>query len=450
MGQEFHRFRAPSLDEAYNLMRDRLGDLAIVVRTTQVKEGGVLGLFGKRVVELTATAPAPAAASARKPSAVEKRYAGASRQARERATPTEVPRQTAVGSDETVKDSVAYFQQLVSDAQKRIGVRRPVELATGHGPESLAPVIPFPRPGRDTPSSDAVRSELKELRELVEVLVAETPGAGIPSECAPLYKRLIDSGVSRKAAAALMASAVRGSDLELLRNPSVLEQRISFEIRKQVKTSGGIGLCAGTCRTIALVGATGVGKTTSLAKLAARFAVRERARVALVTADTYRVAAPEQLRVYANIIGIPLHVVNDAAEMRATLRKLRDYDLVLVDTAGGSQFNKGQLRELRDILDAAQPDETMLVLGANTQLDDLRQIVQNFAPLRPTSLFFSKLDETRRYGGLYTTLAETGLPLGYFSVGQNVPDDLILAQPEMVADLLLSGKATQLSASKQR
>ncbi|MCL4695355.1 MAG: hypothetical protein KJ060_22925, partial [Candidatus Hydrogenedentes bacterium] len=114
------------------------------------------------------------------------------------------------------------------------------------------------------------------------------------------------------------------------------------------------------------------------------------------------------------------------------------------------QFNKGQLRELRDILEAAQPDETMLVLGANTQLDDLRQIVQNFAPLRPTSLFFSKLDETRRYGGLYTTLAETGLPLGYFSVGQNVPDDLIQARPEMVAELLLSGKASQLSAGKQR
>ncbi len=449
MAQEFHRFRAASLDEAYNLMRDRLGDTAIVVRTTQVKEGGVLGLFGKRLVELTATAPAEPVA--RKRSAVEKRYAGASRQGNEKMRTAEVASRTAVGSDETVKDTVAYFQQLVSDAQKRIGVRQPVELASGQGREAtVAPVVPFRRPERDSESGDSVRRELKELRELVEVLVAEAPGAGVPAECAPIYKSLIDCGVSRKAAASLIASAIRDSDLELMRNPQILEQRVAFEIRKQTKVAGGIGISAGARRVVALVGATGVGKTTNLAKLAAHFAVREHAKVALVTADTYRVAAPEQLRVYANIIGIPMFVVNDATEMRESLQKLRNYDLVLIDTAGGSQFNKGQLRELRDILEAAQPDETMLVLGANTQLDDLRQIVQNFAPLRPTSLFFSKLDETRRYGGLYTTLAETGLPLGYFSVGQNVPDDLVQARPEMVAELLLSGKASQLSAGKQR
>ena len=449
MGQEFHRFKAASLDEAYHLMRERLGAEAIVVRTTQVKEGGVLGMFGKRLVELTATAPAPPASAARKRSPVEKRYAGASWQGKEKPKAA-VPGGGAVGSDEAVENTVAYFQQLVSDAQKRIGVRRPVDVAAGQGSEAVAPVIPFRRPGNEPSEGDPVRRELRELRELVEVLVAETPGTGVPAECAPLYKSLIDAGVSRKAAAGLVASAIRDSDLDLMRDPNVLAQRVSFEVRKQIKVTGGIGLTAGACRRIALVGATGVGKTTNLAKLAAQFAVRERARVALVTADTYRVAAPEQLRVYANIIGIPLHVVNDAAEMRDTVRKLRDYDLVLIDTAGGSQFNKGQLRELRDMLDAAQPDETMLVLGANTQLDDLRQIVQNFAPLRPASLFFSKLDETRRYGGLYSVLVETGLPLGYLSVGQNVPDDLVLARPEMVADLLLNGKATQLGSGTKR
>jgi flagellar biosynthesis protein FlhF len=448
MGQEFHRFKAPSLDEAYHLMRARLGADAIVVRTTQVKEGGLLGLFGKRLVELTATAPAPSAGASRKRSPVEKRYAGASWQGKE--MPDSAPRGAAVGSDAVVEDTVAYFQQLVSDAQKRIGVQKPMDVAAGQSSAATAPVIPFRRPGNQGSEDNPVRRELRELRGLVEVLVAETPGSGVPIECAPVYKILIDSGVSRKAAAGLVAATMRESDPMVMRDPKVLAQRISFEVRKQVKVSGGIGLNAGICRRVALAGPTGVGKTTNLAKLAAGYAVRERARVALVTADTYRVAATEQLRVYANIIGIPLYVVNTATEMRETLRKLHEYDLVLIDTAGGSQFNKGQLRELRDMLDAAQPNETMLVLGANTQLDDQRQIVQNFAPLRPTSLFFSKLDETRRYGGLYTVLVETGLPLGYFSVGQNVPDDLILARPEMVADLLLNGKATQLGPGTKR
>ncbi|MCC6486371.1 MAG: flagellar biosynthesis protein FlhF [Candidatus Hydrogenedentes bacterium] len=449
MAQEFHRFKAESLDEAYNLMREKLGDDAIVVRTAQVKDGGIFGFMGRPMVELTATGPEKHDA-ARKRSAVERRYATASmpKPAVSTPAPAAVPGKTAVGSDETVADSVAYFQQLVSDAQKRLGVR-----PQGRGPqahaEAVAPIIPFRRP-KEEPAPDTLRRELRELRELVEVLVAESPGSGVPAECAPLYKRLIDCGTSRKAAAALLAGVVRNSDLDIIRDPRVIAQRLAFEVAKQVRVTGGVTVCAGTRRTIALVGATGVGKTTNLAKLAAHFAVRERARVALVTADTYRVAAPEQLRVYANIIGIPMHIVNDPAEMRETLRKLRDVDLIFVDTAGGSQFNKGQLRELREMLIAAAPDETMLVMGANTQLDDLRQILLNFAPLQPTSLFFSKLDETRRYGSLYTLATEAELPLSYFSTGQNVPEDLVLVKPDMVSSLLLEGKAHHLGSGKTR
>ncbi|MCC6698977.1 MAG: flagellar biosynthesis protein FlhF [Candidatus Hydrogenedentes bacterium] len=450
MAQEFHRFKAESLDEAYNLMRERLGDEAIVVRTAQIKDGGIFGFMGKPMIELTATGPETRGA-ARKRSAVERRYASASMPkppVADTPAPAAATAKAAVGSDEAVADSVAYFQQLVSDAQKRLGVR-PQSRGPQASAEAVAPIIPFRRPKEES-APDAVRKELRELRELVEVLVAESPGSGVPAECAPLYKRLIDCGTSRKAAAALLAGVVRNSDLDIMRDARVVTQRLAFEVAKQVRVTGGITVTAGTRRIVALVGATGVGKTTNLAKLAAHFAVREHARVALVTADTYRVAAPEQLRVYANIIGIPMHVVNDPAEMQETLRKLREFDLIFVDTAGGSQFNKGQLREMREMLAAASPDETMLVMGANTQLDDLRQIVLNFAPLRPTSLFFSKLDETRRYGSLYTILTEAELPLSYFSVGQNVPEDLVLAKPEMVSGLLLEGKVHHLGSGKTR
>ena len=448
MAQEFHRFKAKSLDEAYNLMREQLGEDAVVVRTTQVKDGGIFGFMGRRLIELTATGSA-AQGPTRKRSAVERRYAGTSLPTPSKASaPAAPPVKAAVGSDEAVADSVAYFQQLVTDAQKRLGVR-PQGVPPSPAAEPTTPIIPFRRP-KEEAAPDLLRRELRELRELVEVLVAEAPGSCVPAECAPMYKRLVDCGVSRKAAATLLGSVVRNSDLEIIREPRVLAQRLAFEIAKQVRVSGGIVVTAGARRTVAMVGATGVGKTTNLAKLAAHFAVRERARVALVTADTYRVAAPEQLRVYANIIGIPLHVANDPHEMRDILRKLRDIDLVFVDTAGGSQFNKGQLREMRDMLAAAEPDETMLVMGANTQLDDLRQIVLNFGPLRPTSLFFSKLDETRRYGSLYTVLTETELPLSYFSVGQNVPEDLVLAKPEMVSELLLEGKVHHLGSGRTR
>lgn len=406
-------------------MREKLGSDAVVLRTTQVRGEGLLGLLGRRVIEVTASAPpnprpipqpAPAAARA---------Y-------------SETARSTRVAADETVAHSVAYFQKIVNEAQQRVAQRR----APAPPASAQNPVLPFKRPKEQSAPNDALHHEIRELRELVQVLVAETPGTAVPTECAPHYKRLLDIGVTRKIAASLMSAVVRESDVELLRDPRVFQQRLDMEIRKTVRVTGGIGLSAGACKRVALVGATGVGKTTNLAKLAATFAVTHRARVALVTADTYRVAAPEQLRVYANIIGVPLFVANDANDMRRALHATRDCDLVLIDTAGGSQFNKRQLRELRETLGAADPHETILVLGASTPLEDARCIVENFSLVKPTALFFTKLDETRRYGHFFSLALESGLPLSYFSTGQNVPDDLVLAQPGVVAQLLSGGAAT--------
>jgi flagellar biosynthesis protein FlhF len=173
--------------------------------------------------------------------------------------------------------------------------------------------------------------------------------------------------------------------------------------------------------------------------LAAYYTVRERARVALVTADTYRVAATDQLKVYANIIGLPMRVVHDGAEMEAALEAFQGYDLVLVDTAGGSQFNLEQINELKGMMRCARPHETLLVMSASTPLDDMRNIVSNFKCCNPTAVLFTKVDETRQYGALLSVMAETGLPLSYLSVGQNVPDDIRIASPAMVANLILEG-----------
>jgi flagellar biosynthesis protein FlhF len=344
---------------------------------------------------------------------------------------------------------VAYFQQLIAEAQKRMGLKLEKKTAKPE-PDVNSPVIPFKRPSGEPSPADSVRREIADLRRLVEVLVAETPGINMPAEYAVHYKALMDAGVARKAAAELLAAAIRDSDLAIIRSPRVFTERVANEIRKRVCVTGGIGLSAGTCRRVALVGATGVGKTTNLAKLAAQFGVRQHATVGLITADTYRVAAPEQLRVFANIIGLPMKVVNNAREMTGAIESFRGCDVVLIDTAGGSQFNKGQLRELREMLQGAAPHEILLMLAANTQFDDQQQIVTNFMPLKPTSLFFSKLDETRRYGSLYTVLAETGLPMSYLSTGQDVPNDLVLAQPDIVADLVLRGRSERLGAAHER
>jgi len=434
----FHKFRAPTLDEAYRRMREALGEDAVMLRAAQVREGGVLGLLGGKLVELTATSAKHAAPEPeRRPSAAEKKYAAASKE----------PPQ---GTD---SDTVAYFKQLVLDAQRRMGMTgdrgarygtignaatKPLEERQARGA-----VIPFPgperRPAQYPDRHEDLRDEIRAVREMLQVLFAEMPGAGLPVEFEPHYRNLIERGASRIVAARLVAGVVKGGDTAVIRDPRIFAERLALEIRKHISVTGGIGLIGGACRVVALVGPTGVGKTTNLAKLAAHFVVRESARVALLTTDTYRIAAPEQLRVYANIIGVSLEVVNDVKEMAVALRQLRDRDLVLIDTAGASPFNLQQTREMAELLKVAGPDETMLVVGANTQLEELETTVKNFACMAPTSLLFSKLDETRRYGALFSLAAETGLPLSYLSVGQNVPDDITLAHPGMVADLVLEG-----------
>jgi flagellar biosynthesis protein FlhF len=132
-----------------------------------------------------------------------------------------------------------------------------------------------------------------------------------------------------------------------------------------------------------------------------------------------------------------MQVTNTPEELARALRIFEDYDLVLIDTAGGSQFNTSQIDELGLNLDAVHIDDVTLVLGANTQLDELRSAVENFRRLKPNSLLFSKLDETRRFGALFTVAAECGLPVGYFSIGQNVPDDIELASARTITKLII-------------
>ncbi len=425
MGQRFHKYKAPTLDEAYKRMRRDLGEDAVVVNTSESTEPGWLGVWKRKAVEVTASMPAPPASTKRRLSRLEKKYNAAAK---------------PVGSKERVDNTVEYFQQIVGDAQKRMASASRAASGSSQAVAAEAPIIPFGKlREKSDEKPDELRREVKEIREMLQVLMSETPGAGLPAEFAPHYRRLVEQGLTRRIAASLVSATVQNSDLDVVRDPRVFSERLKFEIRKLMSVTGGIGLCGGSCRVVALVGPTGVGKTTNLAKLAALFGVHELAKIAFITSDTYRVAASEQLRVYSNIIGVPLTVVNDEREMATSIRDHRDYDLVLIDTAGGSQFNLKQIDELRGLLSVAQPDETMLMLSANTQLEEMRSTVANFRCLNPTSIFFSKLDETRRYGAMLSLIIEEKFPLSYVSNGQNVPDDISLAHPGELAKIVLEG-----------
>lgn len=190
-------------------------------------------------------------------------------------------------------------------------------------------------------------------------------------------------------------------------------------------------------RLVFIVGPTGVGKTTTIAKLAANMTFLEKKNVAMITLDTYRVSAAEQLRTFAEIIGIPISVVFNTEDFKDALQIYKDYDLIFVDTAGRSPRNTEQMKELHNYIQLSRPDETILVLSVTTNSSDLINTYWQFAPINIDKLIFTKLDETYSYGQILNTVHEVNKPIAYLTTGQNVPDDIQIMDPLQLASLLL-------------
>ena len=191
------------------------------------------------------------------------------------------------------------------------------------------------------------------------------------------------------------------------------------------------------------MGPTGVGKTTTIAKIASTLKLTKKTKVALVTSDTYRIAAVEQLKTYANILGIPLQVVYSAGDMEQAIEELRDFDLVFVDTAGRSHNSKEQREDIQKLLETVDEEsrEVFLVLSATTKYKDLVKIATTYAKITKYTLVFTKLDETDTIGNIFNIHMLTGAPLSYTTWGQNVPDDIGKIDAQNIAKQLLGGNS---------
>lgn len=208
-------------------------------------------------------------------------------------------------------------------------------------------------------------------------------------------------------------------------------------LETELPVAGPIQTSAGQGRIVALVGPTGVGKTTTIAKLAANYRLRENKRVGLVTVDTYRIAAVEQLRTYAEIIDLPMEVVSTPREMREAKARMSDLDLVLMDTAGRSPRDELKIQELKSMLAEAAPAEVHLVLSAVAGARSLVTTAERFATVGTTALLVTKLDEAMSLGNLVSVTRTCRLPVSYLTDGQNVPDDIQIAQSRALARMIL-------------
>lgn len=196
-------------------------------------------------------------------------------------------------------------------------------------------------------------------------------------------------------------------------------------------------------KVVFFIGPTGVGKTTTIAKIAAEYQLDKKKKVALLTADTYRIAAAEQLRTYAGILEVPFRVIYSAEEISQAVRDFQDYDYIMVDTAGHAHQNEDQREIIKGLIHAADgltDTDVFLVLSATTKYNDLKKIVDAYREVTNYRLIFTKLDETEERGNMFNIRLYTGAEICYVTCGQNVPDDLESFNPQKTVKLLLGGR----------
>ena len=267
-------------------------------------------------------------------------------------------------------------------------------------------------------------TEIGELREAVKVLfdLIGAGGKGDGDRLSPLYYKLLAGGMSR-ATACSFAEKMRVDDQTDA--CEAMKKVLPFYSHRKKK------------RIRALIGPTGSGKTTTLAKLAAETAFGEKRSTAIITTDTHRIAATEQIRIYAKIMDLPMAIAPDKLAYEAALSRFADKEVIYVDTPGRSHQDVAALESMNRILRAGHDTETSLVLSMASTREHLLTSARQFGVLGSDQIIFTKLDECTKYGAMVDVMEKTGLPVSYWTTGQNVPEDIEKATPQRIAELIL-------------
>lgn len=408
------KFQAGTETEAILLAKEELGKNAIVMNIKTISPKGIYKLFRKPIVEITAAI------------------------------------------DETKNYSDEKQQEIKTDL-KSIPKNNPNIIYDE--PEKINPLKAFMSEKEEKIEKDtsAIEVRLNNLQSMLEQQMSskekkeykeekneqtevkpenENPNIGFVQL---VYNQMIANDVEER-----FANQVIGEIEGKLKKDSSVDQILSSIYQKIILKLGQAQIIdaeEGKRKFVFFIGPTGVGKTTTIAKIASNLKMKQKLKIALVTSDTYRIAAMEQLRTYANILHIPLHVIYSEEEVQDVVAEFEGYDIILIDTAGRSHKNREQRDDIEKLIHKVPEEsrEVYLVLSATTKYHDLIRITETYSEITQYRLIFTKLDETTSVGNIFNLRMLTGAPLSYTTFGQNVPDDISKLDPQSIAKQILGG-----------
>lgn len=409
---------ADTMPLALKMVRQQLGENAIIVNTRAVKTGGVFGLFTKQKFEITAY-------SAEK----------------EVARPVPIfERKEEIGKDLRKKNN---YERITENVEENTSVfhKQPQKLYNYYsqptaGQEKEKPVSTL---SKSMENESPVLEELQQMRKMMlNFIISDKQSNVIPSGLAKWVNRFKKQGVDEEIVEHILSCFLKKYEAMNDLADDVIEKEIFSIVEeiigKRIPESNSVHE---QTRMINVIGPTGVGKTTSIAKLATEQVLKQKRRVAMITTDVYRIAAVEQLKTYAGILNVPIEVVRSADELEMALQKLKHYDLIYMDTTGRNYKEVKYRESINEFLGNPLVCDNYLVLSLTTKFEDMQILLKEFVDSPIKKLILTKIDETTSYGSILNIAYKFPYQLAYITNGQSVPEDITVIDAKMIARYIL-------------
>lgn len=405
------KFQAKTEEEAVALAKKEMGENVVIMSSRNTKKKGIFSLFSKPLVEVTV------------------------------GMEEESEKQISAAFSAIARSAVANKNQALSTAN------------TGMVNKNIIPEevhTPIATPVGASTNSQVIEKRLDSLQSLIEQQISKETNEDDFADnnddtsvafLKLIYRTLIENEVDEKYVNEVMdeMGKINSTKLSVDQLLANIYQKMILKFGQPVTIPLGLE----KQRVIFFIGPTGVGKTTTIAKLASQLCVNHKKKVVLLTTDTYRIAAAEQLKTYASILNAPFKVIYTEDEMMGAIEEYKDFDYIMVDTAGHSHHNEEQKKAMEGFInsvDSSMDKDIYLVLSATTKYRDLLSITDTYSEITDYKLIFTKLDETTTFGNLFNICMHTGSSMSYVTCGQNVPDDIEVFSPQTTVKQLLGGK----------